>query len=385
MLAGVGDQRQLGRLVVRHEARQRERVVHQRQGAQPRRQRVGLRLVGRQDVDAVRVGQRRAASGRPACASPRWSGPWCAADRQSKVSARQQRRRRARPGAAKPASTGRRARNSKASARSPQAKPTSRASPRGRNSASAAGRKPSVQANAISMPTPAIRPSSATPRKLGRHEGEEARRRWRRRRPGSAARLRAPVARQRRLGRVRVQPHFAKAHAELDGEIHRDADEQDGEGDRNQVQRADRQRGEAGGERQAEPQREQDRHDQPPRPHRQHQPQRHQQQAADHAGHGALGDGGEFLVGERDRAGDAHPRLPGLHPGQRSGGLADGLRGGAARLQRAVVQLRLGQDEAEPAGLLGQVRRPAGFPRTAAGHGRRRHRRGCGGTPPAPG
>ena len=62
-------------------------------------------------------------------------------------------------------STGARARNSPASSRSPQAMPISRASARGRNNASAAGRKPSVQAKAISMPTPAISPSSATPRK----------------------------------------------------------------------------------------------------------------------------------------------------------------------------------------------------------------------------
>ena len=46
-----------------------------------------------------------------------------------------------------------------------QAKPTTAASPRGRHSVITAGRKPIVQANAINMPTPAIRPSSATPEK----------------------------------------------------------------------------------------------------------------------------------------------------------------------------------------------------------------------------
>ena len=46
-----------------------------------------------------------------------------------------------------------------------QAKPTTLFSPRGRNRVMAAGRKQTVQVNAISMPTPAIRPSSATPMK----------------------------------------------------------------------------------------------------------------------------------------------------------------------------------------------------------------------------
>ena len=44
----------------------------------------------------------------------------------------------------------------------------------GRNTVIAAGRKVIVQMKAISMPAPAISPSSATPMKAGRHEGQEA-------------------------------------------------------------------------------------------------------------------------------------------------------------------------------------------------------------------
>jgi len=62
-------------------------------------------------------------------------------------------------------------------------------------------------------------------------------------------------------------------------------------------------------------------------------------------------DRGEFLVGQRDRAGEPHARLPGLDEFEVGGCVAQRLRGCPAGLQVAVVQPRLREHEAEFAGL----------------------------------
>ena len=145
-----------------------------------------------------------------------------------------------------------------------------------------------------------------------RHEGEEAGRRGHRGDQDLVARCaRRSGASPRRVGILEAA--LAVAHRELDGEIHRDADEQDAEADRHQVERADRDGGEQQGQHQAEPERRQDRHDQPPGLHREEQPQRDQHHAADQTDHRALHDGGEFLVRQRHLAGDPHTRLARLH------------------------------------------------------------------------
>ena len=175
----------------------------------------------------------------------------------------------------------------RASSRAAQWKPTSDSSPGGRNRVIAAGRKVMVQAKAISMPTPAIRPSSATPENA---VGTKARN------PAAVAsdgtRICAPVQRggaPHGIGRLGMQESsLAVTDRELDGEIHGDADEQHAESDRDQVQRSHRHRGEQQRQRQAQCQRHQDRHDQPPGAHRQEQPQRDQHHAADQRLHRAF-------------------------------------------------------------------------------------------------
>ena len=140
-------------------------------------------------------------------------------------------------------------------------------------------------------------------------------------------------------------PHRPVAHAELDREIDRDPDEQDPEADRHQVQGADRSGGEQQGQHQPESERCQDRHDQPPRSDRQKQPQRNQHDAADQAGDRPLGDAREFLVGERDVAGDADARIARFDEFELGGSLADRLCRRPAGLDRPEVEHRLQQDE----------------------------------------
>ena len=99
--------------------------------------------------------------------------------------------------------------------------------------------------------------------KIGRHKSEKAcRRRGRGHQDLPADAAPGLCQSPRRLGKQ--QTHLAIAHRELDREVHRDADEEDAEADRNQVQGPDRGGGEQQGQHQAEPQRHQDRGDQPP-------------------------------------------------------------------------------------------------------------------------
>ena len=60
--------------------------------------------------------------------------------------------------------------------------------------------------------------------------------------------------------------------------------------------------------------------------------------------HGAFLDGGEFLVRHRHRPGEPDASLE--FRGDLGGRLADGLSGGVAGLQRAVVEHRVHLDEA---------------------------------------
>ena len=118
----------------------------------------------------------------------------------------------------------------------------------------AAGRKPSVQMNAISMPAPAIRPSSATPEKSVGTKAQKTRRRSPGTAPGSGtpARRRS-VAAPRRVGTLETA---ARGSAPKTGSrSHGNSDEQDAKADRNQIQRADRHGGEQHGQHEPEPQR----------------------------------------------------------------------------------------------------------------------------------
>ena len=148
---------------------------------------------------------------------------------------------------------------------------------------------------------------------------------------------------------------FPQPHAELDGEVHRDAHEQDGEGDGDQVERVARQGGEAGRQQQTQDERQQDRQDQPPGPHGQGQPDHDQHKAADQAGDGALRHGGELLVRQGHRPGDAHACLTRRHELLLLRGLPQGTGRGGSGLQRAVVLDRLRQHEAVGSAQVGHL------------------------------
>ena len=186
------------------------------------------------------------------------------------------------------------------------------------------------------------------------------------------------VRRIRRAGvqRMGVQPgrrHLpAEPHGDLDGEVHGHADEQHGVGDRDQVQRAHRQRRERRRQQQSQHQRQQDRRHQPPAPHRQPQQRDDERHARRQPPHGAAGDGGELLVLQRDLAGQADVRLAGADELQAGGGVPHGLGCGGAGLHGAVVQPRLRQHEVVAPG---QVRHRPGqqpLPRHHPGVPRRR-------------
>ncbi len=158
-------------------------------------------------------------------------------------------------------------------------------------------------------------------------------------------------------------PPLAEPNGKLDGEIDGDADEQDGEGDGNEVQRADRHGGEAGGQQQSHDQRERDRHGEPPRPDGGEQPHDHEQKAAAQADRGTLRHGGKLLIVQGHGPGDAHPRLPARHIGQALRFRPHRRARSAAGLQSAVIEYRLGGDEAEAPCLRGQRAGQQIFPR----------------------
>ncbi len=324
--------------------------------------------VGRQHVDAVRVGHRivqqiaqrlhrlgmrvlacRADPNRTAAAG-RWRLPGSPARRQPSGSA---------SGGAPPADP----------AVPAQAKPTNPPSPGGRHRVIAAGRKVIVQTKAISMPAPAISPSSATPMKLvgtkARNPAEVA---------GAATRIWLPTrwafcriasagsGYSNRRSRYRTENWIAKSTA-MPTNSTPNATET-----RFSVPTATVANSSVSD--QPECQRAEDRHDQPPGVHRQEQPQGDQQHAADQAGDGALRDRGELCVGQCHLPGDAHSRRSRL----------DELKLGDVRLHRPSSLRRPAPASRNPgaaaparSGIFRRGRtgcRPAGSPRTAAGDGR---------------
>ena len=145
----------------------------------------------------------------------------------------------------------------------------------------------------------------------------------------------------------------AVAHAVLNPEIDADADEQHGEIDRDQVQCADHQEAERGRQSEADEQVDEYRKDQPRRAQRQPQDDEHDDDGDETVAHGAFLDGGEFLVRHRHRPGESDGRLESRSDLGRS--LADGVGGGMAGLQRAVVEHRAHHDEAAQLAWLGRT------------------------------
>ena len=138
----------------------------------------------------------------------------------------------------------------------------------------------------------------------------------------------------------------AIAHAELDAEIDAEADEEHRKGQRNRIVGSHGQKAE--GRRDAEPDHEGEENgeDDPDGSEGEPEQQRHPGDGQDRIEQEALGEGAEFLIGERDAAGQPHPDAMLRGQPELAGVGADGIRGLGARLQRVVVEGRLHQDEA---------------------------------------
>ena len=137
----------------------------------------------------------------------------------------------------------------------------------------------------------------------------------------------------------------AIADGELDAEIDCDADEQNRKRDRNQVERADRERGEGGGAEQTHDQRRHDRQRHPDGAERAIEQQRHQRDGDDHRQAEALTDGGELLVVQRHVAGQLDRDPVGRREPDILGRLADEIGRVLARRQRLEIEDRLDLDE----------------------------------------
>ena len=106
------------------------------------------------------------------------------------------------------------------------------------------------------------------------------------------------------------EPLGAISDAELDAEIDAKADEQHGEGDRDEVQRADHRQAGSGGETQADGEIDQDGKNDPALPESQPQDQKNDEDRHHAVERGAVGDRGKFLVRQGHRAGEPHRDAP---------------------------------------------------------------------------
>src|SRR5947209_7406365 len=150
---------------------------------------------------------------------------------------------------------------------------------------------------------------------------------------------------QRGVKLVVLEALGAVAHAVLDAEIDAETDEQHGEGDRQEVQRADHQQAETGGDRQADDQRDEYRDDDLRRMQRQPQDHQHHQHRADAVGDGAILNRGEFFVGGRYRTGEADPRRVVAGKVEIARGFADRVGRVLAGFQRVEIEDRLQLDK----------------------------------------
>ena len=135
----------------------------------------------------------------------------------------------------------------------------------------------------------------------------------------------------------------AVAHAELDTEIDTDADEQDGEIDRDQVERAHHHQAERRGQGEADEEIDEHGEDQTPGVQRPPQDEEDDGERDDAVAQRVFLDGGELLVRYRHRPGQSHARLEAR--ADVGGGLTDGRACDMAGLDRAVVQYRAHLDE----------------------------------------
>ena len=136
------------------------------------------------------------------------------------------------------------------------------------------------------------------------------------------------------------------AQTEMDAEIHGQADEQHGEGDRDQVEMADGEGGKGGGPDQAHEKRDQGRKHQSCRAQADEQERAHQHQRQ-HPGHtGAGAHAFQLLVGDGGGPGQAHAHPMFVVQFKLPGKAADGRHRRGGRLQGLEVEHGLNQNEA---------------------------------------
>ena len=159
------------------------------------------------------------------------------------------------------------------------------------------------------------------------------------------------------------EPLGATANAVLDVEIDPEADKQRDEGGRDEIEATDHEQAERGRDHQADDSGEQHGNDGARRVHRQPQDTQHRHDHAAHQRMRILGQRAEFLVGQWNRAGQAHAnpmrRIEIEGPGRR----ADGITCGGARLQGAVVHYRLNQNDLTRPGRVSGCSRQESAPR----------------------
>ena len=297
------DQRELGRLILRHEAVERDDVRHLRQLREPRGQRRCVGAVGGKHVD--RVGRAVGIAGQLGQRAHR-GGMGIAQVERVEIEHHPRQQRDAR---------GQRRHERPQHRAAPSLQQTiDRREPRKARLAARRARPEHDHQRGEQGHAQRQRDTHAQPgdhARLGdadifgrqeRAEAEEDRprrqRQWRAEHGGGLA--------QRRIGRRAARALGIVADADLDAEIHAQSDEQRDERDRDQVEPPHREQPDRHGDDEAEQDGGEDRRDQPRRARR--QPERYQHRPkhdrADEAD--ILLQGGEFLVGERHFAGELH-------------------------------------------------------------------------------
>ncbi len=182
---------------------------------------------------------------------------------------------------------------------------------------------------------------------VGRQEGEES---GRRRHRGQRQRHRGALGRvhQRRRQIIALEAFRAVADAVLNAEIDAQSNEQNRERDREQVERAHHHQPGGGGDGKADEEIDEHREDDLRRMQRHPENHEHDDDGADSVPDGAVLNGGEFLVGDRNRPGQPDPRAVFAREIEVVGRLPDRVGRSLAGLQRVEVQDRLELDEGAP-------------------------------------
>ena len=144
-------------------------------------------------------------------------------------------------------------------------------------------------------------------------------------------------------------------HRVLDPEIDAEAHEEDGEGDRDQVEGAEDEQAKRRARGEADDEAGDDGQDDAQRAHRQPQHAEQRRQHDRGVAPGVLAEGGELLVGHRHLAGQAHAHAVGRVEAGALRRLADERGGRLAGLDGGEIELRLGQHEAAQRARVGRA------------------------------